>query len=349
MPVALVPARPPCRSAGPLVAGIGALVLASSCLVDATDAERDPAASPPRLAIVDATGPRLVLSDDPSDALPAGPPELVRAQEDAEDATVLLRRTVPLGALGPDATTWLGARVRLHGVAGVACEGVVDDVHLEAEVSASALASDDDRDPAALWDLAESHGRVALVAAVRTDDDCAGAVWGRLAGAPAAIVHGPRPASDAEHRRALAAFRELPAWRAIAKRATGADRLPVPWDEADAGPAVRVFPEREDGTGALVVVTAIVDRCDPDLPDQAPFEGRLSAVFRDDGERATLASTSTAFVPFVAVDTDGDGLLDLVEPGAFRRGAALDVVSSAAIPFFGDPCHPVPPPPACER
>ncbi|MCC6646583.1 MAG: hypothetical protein IT374_13555 [Polyangiaceae bacterium] len=299
-------------------------------------------------------GPRLALSDgaprvivgEARGGLSRGPITLASAS-----GVVTLRRDVDPAALSPEEGAWVGRRVRLSGPRGVVCEGVASSLAVEARVMpdpslVDALLGDASEwhgDPVTLlstWELAEQAGSVALVADVDAVEACDGALWGEPATSPPKVTRGIDDADADTRAVALEAFRALPAWRDAEARFR-ADEAPTEaalaaraWDELGGEPDVKLV----EG-GALVIVTKDVGgAC-------GEFDASLTAVFRPvigaGGAALELVhdpSRGRAFDVLGAVDLDGDGALELLVPGGFRRGASLDDEVTSEVPFLGCPC-----------
>lgn len=325
-----------------------ALCLLASCS-DAAEVAPGPAhpKGPPAgpaafaLAFVEGGRAHVVLDASPDLAIATGAPDV----RSLGDPVVAAREVATPGA---GANAWLGRRVRLYGMTGAVCEGVVGAAALVGRVSPheatlsrlrgvaedeAPLAPSEVTDEA--WRVVAEGGGVVLAGEVE-GASCEGALFAGLADAPAPVFH-PSAAADAEtEARALAAFRALPAWAAVEARYEDEikeDRAPM-WDShGEPRPTVNVVAA---GGARLVVVTADVGGGCGD------FGATQTTVFRDGARGLELvgAPIDASFVPTSAADVDGDGELDLVMPNGVRRaaGGAFERSETIEVPFLGCPC-----------
>jgi hypothetical protein len=330
-----------------------AFLSAASCGGSEVTELRGPAAMEPHpiALVIEADRPRIVLDTAPDLELAAGPPVLIGSDDPA-----ITLRPADASRLPVEASLWLGKRVRLHGLQGVACEGTVRGIDLVGRVSApdDALArwhgegEETAEPPPSLdeiareaFDIAAEAGGVVLAADVEPDGACEAPVFAQLLeSAPPEMVPG-EPADAFTEQVVLRAFRALPEHVAIQSRYEAGERerdAPVQWDSRDAAPTVNVFPFPE---GAIVTVTASAGEACGD------FRGELTAVFRVGGTphrpEFTLLNRPGemgAVIPAAAGDVDGDGELDLVLPAGIMRSRAgvIGAPEVAEVPFLGCPC-----------
>lgn len=341
MPRALPPRR---WSSWSLLAFFGLAACAAERGEDAPAAQEPPTASA-HLALADGA-PRVVVTEELQEGLARGPVSLASAT-----GVVTLRRAVDDAVATPAQRAWVGRRVRLSGAAGVVCEGTVRSLSVEARVMpdtslVDALTGEDAPEGErptldSLWELASGAGRVALVADVDGERGCDGALWAEPAEASAKLTRGVDDADDATRALALAEFRKLPAWEDAAARwsddlAARDEAAPdvARWDEVGGAPDVKLV----EGGSLVIVSKDVGGGC-------GEFDASITAVFRVRGgaagptlELANDPGRGRAFDVLGAVDLDGDGALDLLVPGGFRRGAALDDAVTSDVPFLGCPC-----------
>lgn len=297
------------------------------------------------LALTDGA-PRVVLAEPLPEGIARGPVTLA-----SSTGIITLRRGVEPRAASAEQLAWLGRRVRLSGAVGEVCEGSVIGLAVEARVMPEGVLDDEGagdeadpgeapRTPESLWELASTVGRVALVADVAADAPCDGALWAEDAGRAPRVTLALRDADDETSAAALAAFRALPTWEEAATRwiddAAARDAAPADaiWDSVGGPPSVRLV----EGAALVVVTKDTGGGC-------GEFDGSITAVFRvlrgPRGASVELVndpSTTRAFDVLGAVDLDGDGALELLVPGGFRRGALLDDAVTGEVPFVGCPC-----------
>ena len=157
-----------------------------------------------------------------------------------------------------------------------------------------------------------SANRHFLVADVGEAAECRDATWARSSALPPPVVARAVPADRALRKRALDAFRRLPAWREI--QARFAAEVKGRWDDTGEGPpSVVVMRAAGASTGQVAVRARAGTGCDPD------FDGHLNVVWevRFDGATPVFSPRPTVIddewaVPTSAADVDGDGRPELL-------------------------------------
>jgi hypothetical protein len=319
--------------------------------------EETRAASPASVEVAKAPGLDLVLAD--VDGL-----LLTRAAEDAwgtgpiepTGTLDMAARGVDEAQLPPELRGWKGRTVKTIDQVGMVCEARVTGFRLRATVGPHENAWREWRGDGTAtverakvaeqtWTLSGRDGRVLLGL---LDPPCQG-IFAIDAKRPAPRAFAPDAPAPELQAEAIAAFRDLPAYREIQKRyeseRTDATK---PWHEAtDHGFAVWIFspPARP----ASILVTARVGKGCGD------FSASLSAVFqRSGGQKPSWTllglpemGVPDLLTPATAFDFDRDGKLEILSgPEGFTRERAIwlerkgEIVRHvlASSPYLDSPC-----------
>jgi hypothetical protein len=230
----------------------------------------------------------VVVSAQPDDAWAGGPPVLERNRR---DLIVRVSRPVDPAKLPAALARLRGTRLRLMDAHGPRCEAAVGDFRLVGRAMVEDLGDADEA-----W----ASTRHLLVAALT--GGCAGATWARAMALPVPTVAPAEPADKELRKRALDAFRALPASQAIQRR-FAVSRI-AHWTSVGATPDVRVM--RPPGRPALV--SAFIEVAEGDCADG--FFARLWALWELRGDQLVLVNDpdpTMSLRPTAAADIDGDG------------------------------------------
>ncbi|HEY1537664.1 MAG TPA: hypothetical protein VGF76_26775, partial [Polyangiaceae bacterium] len=271
-------------------------------------------------------------------------------------------RSVAINRLPKSLRSWLGRPVRVLGASGAVCDTRLQRFAMRAEITpdlATAEVWDGCADPPLapaviaedIWRSASASGRT-LVAEFSAP--CRGALLAVDPDFQAPLIAAPQPASAELGERALAAFRQLPAYSELQARyqaeqpdAQGA------WEDHDARRGV--WSLRLPAHASLVFVSVEAGtRC-------ARFTGSLSALWAESGDGASAglnlllvpkALDEQRMTPSAVVDLDASGnpAVLLGPDGEFAARALLapprprpstagyGQVLLSSVPFFVGPC-----------
>ncbi|PKN57441.1 MAG: hypothetical protein CVU56_10595 [Deltaproteobacteria bacterium HGW-Deltaproteobacteria-14] len=285
----------------------------------------------------------LVLANEAPESWWGGPAAFVRRGED--HGRFLIERAAREESLPAAHAAWLGREVRLFDRRGERCVARVDGFALRSE-----LIDDNERlwgdenpwneaapdraaqDPDVTWG---DGGQMLLATLTTLSGDCAGAIVAVPAARPAPTALAPAKVDAGLARRALAAFRALPAWdeaQAEYRDAIAAQggREAKTWDRyAGAKPVVKLFRGR-DGREVALVTADSVDGC-------GSPGSQLTAAFTVARERGRVDLTrlyAERWAPELTgfIDVDGDGTLEGVGAGA---PAAIHALTPTEAPIRG--------------
>jgi hypothetical protein len=267
-------------------------------------------------------GPFLILATDASvEWADAG------GQFHVEDGTVTIVRPTT-AAVDTIEASFVGREFDLYGQDGVVCRASAREL-----VAYNRYVSYDD--PTDLENALETAGEPTLaVRLAPMRGDCATAAWAREAYLPEPMLAFWDDDEGTTTSVALAAFRELPAYREIQKQYRKETGQKGPWHEQE-GFSLEYRPYSND---RVVVVSASGGGC-------GEFEAALTAVIRVRGaEAAVLATYDLPMRVTESADMDGDGKLDFVITEDLFDRAILSSKdnyrrkSSLSIPFVGCRC-----------
>lgn len=227
------------------------ILLLGLTLTTARQAEARPDADRVLFAVFP-TQESIVLDDHPAASWAEGPAKVLADPGDVADWYLIGRGTIAASRLPKSARRWLGQRFTLFAIEGGRCEATLNGFRvlsignptpaLERQYAAlSRLPSGDPvaerRIAAKLW----ASGSKFLVA--DTTSDCQNNDWAypASAGVEAVVSLDELPPDSALHTQALAAFRALPAYKAIARRYAAsrpAGRASPSWDSTPDDPAL---------------------------------------------------------------------------------------------------------------
>jgi hypothetical protein len=299
--------------------------------------------------VVHAKAPRVVLAPEPDAAWIQGAPRLVDDKN-----PVITESSVAEARLPKELAAWHKRSLRLFGNAGEVCRAVVSGFSIVARVEphfgtrAFWRGRPDEagideppgpplsREKVAAEAFGMAEGGKVLVANLKIESGkCDGASWARSADLDVPKIAKAEPVLIDLERRALAEFRKLPAYVALASDFSKESPSNVgPWEEhGGAHPVVRQF--RIDGGPTLVAVDAdVAGGC-------AEFAGSLLALFELQGDKLALANEPTeGWMPSSAVDVDGDKKVEFIGNEAILRasGASWTREEHLSIPFLDCGC-----------
>ncbi|RLB49642.1 MAG: hypothetical protein DRJ42_20580 [Deltaproteobacteria bacterium] len=296
------------------------------------------------LLVVDVGGPHVLLGVDVDEASGRGPLTLVQKQ-----GLAAATRAVHVPALDEPVRAMLGAEVELFGTGGAVCRVTVGEAkivhrvnpHFSTVQTWNGLFDESPRDDEQIaidvWELGAAG---AFLAAEISGDDCAGALWGRLAGAeePPAVF-APYPADPGQTRAALSAFRGLPGYALVTTDFRGYGRAyRGPWD-AHGGARAAVYRWREATTGrTLMTVRA---RAGAGCAD---FSAAQWGLFEEVDGSLSPRTDETAPGDYEArsiIDLDGDGLVEVIIADGLLRPSAdggYRQVIDVTPPYFDCDC-----------
>lgn len=285
----------------------------------------------------------LVLANEAPESWWGGPAAFVQRGED--HGRFLIERAAREESLPTIHAAWLGREVRLFDRRGERCVARVDGFALRSELidDNRGLWGDENpwnedapdraaQDPDVTWG---DGGQMLLGTLTTLSGDCTGAVVAIPAARPVPNTLAAAKVDAGLSKRALAAFRALPAWDeaqaeyrlAIAEQGT---REAKTWDRyAGAKPEVKLFRGR-DGREVVLVTADSVDGC-------GSPGSQLTAVFTVARERGRIDLTrlyAERWAPELTsfIDVDGDGTLEGIGAGA---PAAIRALTPTEAPIRG--------------
>ncbi|HLM76439.1 MAG TPA: hypothetical protein VK459_27230 [Polyangiaceae bacterium] len=301
-------------------------------------------------------GLRIVLTDSANEDWATGAAALI-----SKESPVVARRPVAKSSLPLDLAAVQGRRVTLLKAGEIVCEAKVTGLSVLARVEPyfgmraewegageegkAPLTDPEIADEA--WSLAGASGR-ALVADLEpvAGSSCAGATWARDATAsPESMARASAPSASLE-RRALTAFRALPAYAELQELQRSfrdpAEPAPKgPWEEAEDAELTVSELKLRAGAGTWVWVSArSAGGC-------GEFHAELSALFevrqgpfgpelvaRYAGQEAPESA------PEAVVDSHGDGRVEILFPAARLRSMSPEsfALEELAVPSYDCPC-----------
>lgn len=345
------PASPP-REA-PARASLGGAAIAATATAEQSAAS---STSAPRSVVgvahvIGEGGVRVVLSSRPDDAWGKGPAELV-----SKGSPLVVRRAVDAKKLPPELVAAEGQRVELMKAGEVVCEAKIAGFSIVGRVEPyfgtraewegtgeeGKRPLKDAEVAREAWDLT-SGGRVLAAELEKIRGSaCAEATWARDAGARGLPVAGAKEPRSVLYSQALEAFRALPGYGEVQERfeASGPSAKGTPWETSDDMDVTVKELSSHDVQGAWVWVSARSSGgCDA-------FHGSFSALFElrsgPFGAELTLrhaGGDAPETSPEAAVETRGDGRIELIFPNArLRGGDAGYALEELSIPFLDCPC-----------
>jgi hypothetical protein len=305
-------------------------------------------------------GLRLVLADSANEDWATGAAALI-----SKDSPVVVRRPVAKSSLPSELAAVQGRRVTLLKAGEIVCEAKIVTLSVLARVEpyfgmraewegAGEESKNKNKKPLTdpeiadeAWSLAGASGR-ALVADLEPvgGASCAGATWARDATvSPESMARASAPSASLE-RRALAAFRALPAYAELQdlQRSFRDPSEPAPkgpWEEAEGAELTVSELKLRGGAGTWVWVSA------RNAGGCGEFHAELSALFeirqgpfgpelavRYAGQEAPEAP------PEAVIDSQGDGRVEILFPSARLRSMSPESFSleELAVPSYDCPC-----------